>query len=402
MHNYKKRPDHLRIRRPAWQAVLLLANFFCWPSVARAGGAAELLAATPFEAGVAVVGGNYAFTHENYLIEGAKQLQRLHTPAIFIYLTNKYQEDYPDKGAGLFGQPTTLTELAASPAYSQVFGMPFKAYVITTLTFANGDAIFGTTKSQRDVAASERAEVHDLAKYLYTTYKGSHKLFILKNWETDWFGLREYDPSKSITSQNIADLENWLKARQEGVAAARAEAGDPDDVAVLHAVEVNRPLDWLEKRLPRVLNAVVPAVGADMITYSSYDATTQAPATMVSEFQMALDGIDRYAPDPLGLGRRRVLISEYGLFENEHAYAENDWRLHAILDTASDWGTAGAFLWELYDNECKLPDSSKRPLAVEPGDPARPGDRDCRGLWLVKPDGLESVALNVLEKYWKW
>jgi len=401
MGNHKKRSHRLSIGKRAWQRVLLLVTFFCWLPVAHAGGAAELLTATPFEAGVAVVGGSYAFTHENYLIEGTKILQRLHAPAIFVYLTNKYQENYPDKDADLFGQPKTLTELAASPAYSQVFQMQFKVYVITTLTFANGDNIFGAAKSQRDVAASERAEIYDLAKYLYATYKGSHKIFILKNWETDWFGLQAYDPSRAITSENIAELVNWLQARQEGVASARAESDDPNDVAVLHAVEVNRPLDWLEKRLPRVLNAVVPAIGADMITYSSYDATTQAPATMVREFHAALDGIDRYAPDPLGLGRRRVLISEYGLFENEHAFAENDWRLHAVLNTARDWGASGAFLWQLYDNECKPPDGSKSPLAAEPGDPARPEDRNCRGLWLVKPDGLESVALNILERYWK-
>jgi hypothetical protein len=400
MGNHRKRARHSSIGRRAWQGILLLVTFFCWLPVARAGGAAELLAATPFEAGVAVVGGSYAFTHENYLIEGTKLLQRLHVPAIFVYLTNKYQENYPDKDAGLFGQPKTLTELAASPAYSQVFRMPFKVYMITTLTFANGDTIFGTAKSRRDVAASERAEIYDLAKYLYTAYKGSHKIFILKNWETDWFGLQAYDSSRAITSQNIEELVNWLQARQAGVASARVESNDPNDVAVLHAVEVNRPLDWLEKRLPRVLNAVVPAVGADMITYSSYDATTQASATMATEFHVALDGINRYAPDPLGLGRRRVLISEYGLFENEHPFAENDWRLHAVLNTARDWGTSGAFLWQLYDNECKTPNSNKPPSAAEPGDPARP-DRDCRGLWLVKPDGLESVALNILKEYWK-
>ena len=257
-------------------------------------------------------------------------------------------------------------------------------------------------KPNAAVAVEEQAEIHNLTKYLYATYRGSRKVFILKNWESDWFGMRNYDATKPISADNLADLVNWLKARQAGVTQARNEAGDPSDVAVLNAVEVNRPLDWIEKRLPRVLNGVVPYVGSDMLTYSSYDSTTQSPReTMKGEFIKALNGEDQYAPDPLGLGKRRILISEYGLYENEHPEDVNIGHLQDILDTAKKWGASGAFLWDLFDNECTLPDKkTSAPVATNAGEVGYPTNALCRGLWWVRPDGTTSAAAEMVKAYW--
>jgi hypothetical protein len=367
------------------------------------GGGASLLSSLPFEAGITHVAGNYAFTKENYLVEGARRIADLGSPAIFIYMTNKYATQYPDKGDGLFGSPKSLTELAASPAYKQVYDMPFKLFLITIFTFSNGDGIFLRQKPAAAVAAEEQAEVHDLVSYLYATYKGTHKVFILKNWESDWFGMRgTYDATKPILADNLRDMINWLSARQAGVTQARNEAGDPSDVAVFNALEVNRPLDWIERGLARVLNGVVPYVGADMLTYSAYDATLQAPKEiMVAELISALNGEDQYAPDPLGLGRRRILISEYGLYENELPADTDLWRAQATLDAAKKWGASGAFLWELYDNECALSDKTTRAgVAINAGEPGYPTNALCRGNWWIRPDGTESAVANTIRGYW--
>jgi hypothetical protein len=98
------------------------------------------------------------------------------------------------------------------------------------------------------------------------------------------------------------------------------------------------------------------------------------------------------------LGKRRVLISEYGLFENERS-GQATWRTEAILSTAKAAGIYGAFFWNLYDNECKQ-NGQYSPIASGEGSPTRPANAQCRGLWIVRPDGSTSPVLDVLKKYW--
>ena len=94
----------------------------------------------------------------------------------------------------------------------------------------------------------------------------------------------------------------WLKARQAGVTQARNEAQD-SSMLVLNGAEVNRVLDYAQQGLTRVINAVIPQVNADMVTYSSYDSTAigNDAASMEQSFNQALETIEKLAPDPLGL-----------------------------------------------------------------------------------------------------
>jgi hypothetical protein len=152
----------------------------------------------------------------------------------------------------------------------------------------------------------------------------------------------------------------------------------------------------------RVINAVVPQVVPDMVTYSSWDSTMQGndAASASAALTEALNTIKQYAPDPLKLGDRRILISEYGLYETHHP---NDavWREQAILSTAKSAGLLGAFFWELFDNECKESSGNYFPTASLPGDPVRPTNSDCDGLSIVRPDGSTSPALSVLATHWQ-
>jgi hypothetical protein len=100
------------------------------------------------------------------------------------------------------------------------------------------------------------------------------------------------------------------------------------------------------------------------------------------------------------MGHRRILISEYGLFENS-LIGGTTWRASAILATASHAGTYGAFLWELYDNECVEPNGQPAPVDTLVGSPARPADSDCSGVWVMRPDGTTSAVLGVLKQYWQ-
>jgi hypothetical protein len=366
-------------------------------------GLASPTAQAKFTAGIAHVSGNYGFTQNNYLVEGAQKISQLGSDSIFVYLTPWFRSQYPDKATANWpaANPTSVAQLAQTSPYDTVFHLPFKTIVLSVYTFANMDYLPGFAQSN-DRQNAEQKEMYELAKYLYSRFSGTGKTFILKNWEGDWVGLGGVGSSTAgnIPENTAQDMIAWLKARQAGVTQARNEAND-SSVTVLNGVEVNRVLDYAQQGLTRVINAVVPQVNADMVTYSSYDSTAignDAPS-MEQALNQALQTIEKLAPDPMGLGNRRILISEYGLFENQLAGATS-WRAQAILSTAKNAGIYGAFLWDVFDNSCSQP--SGQPAAVDTpvGNPARPADSNCRGLWAVRPDGSTSPVISVLKQYW--
>ena len=354
---------------------------------------------TAFTAGISHIDGKYRFTQNNYLLEGAQKISALGSNSIFIYLTPSFRSDYPDESSTNWpaSDPAGVDGLAQTGPYDQVFHLPFKTIVMTTLTFANADRVQGIAQSQDRLNAEEN-EFYQLTKYLYSRFSGSGKTFVLKNWETDGFAAFLGSTTGDIPQNVVDDLIAWLSARQRGVTRARNEAHD-SSVLVLNGAEVNRVLDYAQNGLRRVINAVVPQVNADMLTYSSYDAMVYGSdaQSVQQSLTQALQTIEKLAPDPQGLGNRRILISEYGLFENEQP--GDTWRANAVLSTAKNAGLYGAFFWNLYDNECKL-NGQYAPVASAEGNPLRPTDAQCRGLWIIRPDGSTSAALDVIKKYW--
>jgi hypothetical protein len=290
--------------------------------------------------------------------------------------------------------------LAQTKPYDTVLNLPFQTIVMTTYSFANADGVAGFAESPDRLRAEEN-EFYSLTKYLYSQFAGSGKTFILKNWEGDWIALGQGNVTADISPGMAHDMIAWLSARQRGVTRARKEAGNSSGVRVLNAAEVNLVLDYAQNGMKRLINAVVPQVGADMVSYSSYDSTAigDNAQAVQSSLSLALQTIDKLAPDPLGLGMRRILISEYGLFENQLA-GGTSWRANAILSTASEAGICGAFLWNVFDNECAEPNGQSAPVDTPPGNPQRPQNNQCRGLWVVRPDNSTSSVLSVLKQYW--
>lgn len=143
---------------------------------------------------------------------------------------------------------------------------------MTVYSFANADGVAGLSASPARLQAEEN-EFYQLTKYLYSKFVGSGKTFVLKNWEGDWTGLGQGNVTSNISPGIVQDMIAWLSARQRGVTRARNEAGKSSGVRVFNAAEVNRVLDYAQNGMTRVINAVVPRVKADMVTYSSYDST---------------------------------------------------------------------------------------------------------------------------------
>jgi hypothetical protein len=375
--------------------ILILAG--CGAGGAGGGGGAV---SNRFTAGVAHIDGRYRFTQNNYLLEGAQKIRSLGSDSIFIYLTPWFRSDYPDQSTASWpaSDPASIVGVAQTGPYDQVFHMTFKTIVMTTFTLANGDRVQGIAHLPDRLNAEEN-EFYELTKYLYSHFSGSGKTFILKNWETDGFAAWLGNTSGDIPQNVLDDLIAWLSARQRGVTRARNEAND-SSMRVLNGAEVNRVLDYAQHGLKRVINAVVPKVNADMLTYSAYDATLDGSdaQSVQQNLDLALQTVEKFAPDAQGLGKRRVLISEYGLFENERS-GQATWRTEAILSTAKAAGIYGAFFWNLYDNECKQ-NGQYSPIASGEGSSTRPANAQCRGLWIIRPDGSTSPVLDVLKKYW--
>lgn len=283
-------------------------------------------------AGVVHIAGDYRFTDGNFLVEGVDRLQAIGAPAAFVYLIPRDAAvTYPDASERLWppAQPTSLAELARTAPYRDVLARPFQAVVLTTYTDSVYAPIVGTPPA--DGYAAEEQEFYELTKHLLTTYRGCGRVFVLKHWEGDSIIACKYaedrdacpkpdDFRHEMSSEVAQEMIRWLQARQRGVTRARAELGDIPGVKVLHAVEVNQVVDVAQGKR-RVLTAVVPHVGADMVAYSAWDAIGDDLADASKErtklaLRRAIDTIHRLAPDPLGLGRARVFISEHGLREN--------------------------------------------------------------------------------------
>jgi hypothetical protein len=359
--------------------------------------------ALPFQVGITHTDGRYGFTAGNFLVEGAQKIVDLGASAIFLYMTPNFRSSYPDRGAQMWPatNPASLTELAQTAPFQQVFNMPFKTIVITAYGMVNGDN-FALMGSDPNAAAAEEKEFYDFARYLYSTFAGSGKTFIIKHWEGDFIGLGGFDSSQDIPPTAVTEMINWLKARQRGITRARQEAGNPQGIGVFNAVECSLVLDLAQgQNKVRVINAVVPQVVPDMVTYSSWDSSMQGsdPASAAAAINLALDTIKKYAPDPLNLGNRRILISEYGLYENNPP-TETVWREQTILETAKSAGLLRAFFWELFDNECKDSSGNYLPIGSLPGDTVRPQNGNCDGLSVIRPDGSTSPALTVMASYW--
>src|SRR5258707_420651 len=94
-----------------------------------------------FTAGIAHVAGNYGFSQNNFLVEGAQKISQLGSDSIFVYLTPWFMGQYPDKSTTNWpaATPTSVAQLAQAAPYDQVFKLPFKTIVLTVYTFANKD-----------------------------------------------------------------------------------------------------------------------------------------------------------------------------------------------------------------------------------------------------------------------
>jgi hypothetical protein len=361
--------------------------------------------------GVTHVAGRYYLTDKDFLSEGADQILALGSRVIKVWFYGKRNEGpngvYPYHSQ--WPRVESLVEGAQTPYYKELFNKPFTTYIVVVTSLGRDEGYWrsGITDEQKK---DEQRQFYELAKYLLTQYEGTGKTFVLQHWEGDWMVRGNYQGDVEPAPAALANMVEWLNARQAGVNQARQEVGQSsvsrasssrEDAAkpalsevegmaatrqqgvhVYHATEVNRVVQSMRTGFPNLVNKVLPHTHLDLVSYSAWDAATEHYADP-KVLRDALDFIAANAPDSADFGNHNVYIGEFGMPESGYSLDKIQTAIPNAVRTALDWGCPYIVYWQLYCNELKDPKTQS---------PVKSNDA-VRGFWLIRPDGT---------KAWTW
>lgn len=346
-------------------------------------------AQTPQQLGVTHVAGDYTLDdNEDFLNEGARQILTTGTKAIRVWFFDPDGSYWRNSNWGEVSD--NLVDIAQHPYYRALFEKPFEVYVLTAYSEVDDDLHYFRRGIGPDKEARETEAFYELTTHLMTTYNGTGKTFIFQHWEGDWAIRGSYDSSPSGDPSQLAidGMARWLNARQAGVEQARNELTN-SDVKVYHASECNLVQIALDGR-PTLVNDVWPQTNLDLYAYSAYDTIGIAqddysPGQIYSRTKIreALDYMAQKAPDSPTFGHKNVYIGEYGWPIEERGVTRAMRVIQVTTEESILWGCPYILYWQVYDNECSTSWS--------------PQNDECRGFWLLRPDGTDSEAMTYFE-----
>lgn len=326
----------------------------------------------------------YYFGSEPYMVEGAKRILDTGSRVIKLWFNSACPEYYAFNDS--WPKFNTLVELAEAPSFKKVFAMPFKVYILTA--YPPGKEAHYWRDGMSEAKKKAETDAFDaITTHLLTTYKGTGKTFVLQHWEGDWSIGRPTAPGNDDWMPDpkaVQGMIDWLNARQDGVERARKKL-NVQGCHVYHAAEVNKIDIALNGKKGAVVDLVIPKTHCDLYSYSAYD--TSIPQR---QFKQALEYYAARAPDSKAFGAKNVFIGEYGIPENEFPPKMFQEVIQNTTQTALDFGCPYVVYWQLYCNELKKEAQGKEKPVKR--------NEDCRGFWLIRPDGSKSWAWDYFEK----
>lgn len=360
---------------------IVLSSIFLLPVAVFAASARPPVFSTAV--GTQTVGVKYQFTEESALVETAKAIHELGCDTLKIAVTPNYTDDYrmsPDPEIR-----SSMDLINAKPAFRQVMDMPFRNIMLWLYPFSDTKSGFFKGEIPEAEAKAIYREIYDFTAYLLKTYSGSGKSFFIGNWEGDWHMLKEkYDYNLDPTPETIKGAIDWFNLRQKAIADAIRDTPH-QDVQVYYYIELNHVRKSLDEDRPTIVNAVLPYIKTDFVSWSSYDITTEAAKQGGQQGKQrvldALDYIEKHLPES-DIEGKRVFVGEYGfnLQQVDDAAAQHDGSAK-IMEWCLEWGCPFILYWELYCNEID------------------PSTNEHRGYWLIDQSGEKQPVWHLHRKF---
>ena len=300
---------------------------------------------------------------------GVAHIAALGGHAVRVTLSPTYYADY-----GLGRECYRDYSLAALARQADVAAaLSYPGIELVMLTAYDGTG-FGDCRTQRYVnpefytpenAAAMVREYSDLTLHLYQAYHDSGKAFIISNWEADntvYCGAAyayATDPKFRAECdaaypalyngnagpwQTLEGLRRWLETRERGIADGRrrALAVGLAGIEVYQAPEISIVHALADAGLGSVLYDVLPGMGFEHVSYSSYESINQAdPGGALARDIETIRAIT---------GSPHVIIGEMGFARSQWG-SEVIGRLQAVISAAAASGVRLIIHWQLFDQD---------------------------------------------------
>jgi hypothetical protein len=342
----------------------VLASVFVFLSVAPD----KVLAAelSPATIGVAHANGNYHFSSEPFLLEGAQKISEMGARVIKVFIRPEHY-----RANSNWPNCTELVDVLKTPYFQDLFEMSFDTFVLQAQWNTRDHSGWLDGLDAREYAEVEK-NYYDAASYLLAQYGNTGKRFLLEQWEAELFV--EWTTEKHLSNPTPQALNvaydgflDYLAARHSGVEKARRDF--PNSKAkVFSAVEVVYISTPSAFRLVEHMNRVK----SDYVSYSMYECGIDIPLynSNINKLKNAIGGRPWY-------------IGE--MMKPEKEFPDTDAHSQAMLGMINAVLQSGAeflILWEIYDNEPKGSSS----MAAD------------RGFGLIRRDGSETALYSALRR----
>ncbi len=327
------------------------------------------------------VGVSPSDTNDDLLTEARERISNLKTFRLYLGARYDYQEPYLSPRRFNGSKKITPASILSIPRYRAVLDDPnLSTIVLTTYTthdYGGGPDDLNLLRPWTDLERQvETTQITALCEHLYRDYGDQEKTIIIANNEADEKLLEILNYTGNPT-QAIHTVTEWIKTRQETIAAVRAKHPNAA-LKLFHAFEISMvrfraaPVrdEYRKSSSGKGWNAlehVVPNISCDLISYSSYESinspydtlqTDLPPVQVATRLRADLDLIrdkSRASISPTGrraFGDRYVMIGEMGFARERFEPLSTGGvlpRLHHALDAALDWGVPWVIFWQVFD-----------------------------------------------------